>query len=237
MAYFFRIDHELKLLAVFSPKCASNSIQKWMDALARASGQGEVKSFDDRSFIRSGEFSRYPDYLSVLFLRDPLRRLVGFYLRWVITSAGKWDFADEGRRFSLQGKSFRQFLFVLDHLYRHGLRFQHHLEAQGKNLQGKVFDEVVLTENLDAGLRSLNARLGHEVNDWHEHRTTRNRRLRNFVGDRTPASLSRGGIPGDSWFYDDEARNLALRIYAEDVALYKAHGGSVLEPAAELQSL
>ncbi len=236
MAHYFRVDHELKLLAAFSPKCASCSIQKWMDALAHASGQGEIRSFQDRSFIRFHEFSKYPDYISVLFLRDPLRRLVGFYLRWVVSSPGRWDFADEERRFSLQGKSFRQFLFVLDHLHRHNLCLQHHLEAQVKNLQDKVFDEVVLTENLDTGLRSLGARLGHEIKDWHEHRTPRNRRLRNFVGDRSPAELSRDGIPGDAWFYDDEARKLAFRIYAEDIALYQAHGGSVLEPAMKLQS-
>jgi len=235
MAHYFRIDARLKLLGAFSPKCASCSINLWMDALACASGQVESGSRAVRRFVHAEDISEYPDYFSVLFLRDPMRRLVSFYANWVISRPGKWDFADHDRRFRLNNRSFRQFLFVLDHLDRHGLGFQHHLEPQSKNLQGMSFDTVVLTENLHQSLRSLNARLGCRVEDFHENQTDRGGQLREFVGDHSPGSLATAGIPEDQWFYDEEVAYLARRIYAEDIDLYQANGGVLLEPATSPQ--
>jgi len=236
MAHYFRIDRRLKLIAVFSPKCASSSIHKWMDTLAHLSSDGQAGPRLNENYVIAQEFANYDDHVRVLFLRDPLRRLVSFYANWVISHPGKWDFADADRRFPLQDRSFRKFLYVLDHLKRHGLRFQHHLEPQSENLQGKSFDTVVLTENLQQGLRSLNARLGYDVEDFHEHRTTRRGPGGGCVADLSPAALAAAGIPESPWFYDDESADLARRIYADDVELYRANGGVLLEPAPRQQA-
>jgi hypothetical protein len=231
MAHLCRIDHELRLMAVISPKCASNSIHCWMNELARASGQGEGFDRKDADRIHLGQLPEYPDYRSVLFIRDPLRRLVSFHATWVVRAPHMWCFADQARRFKLQGKSFRQLLYVLDHLDRHGLPFQHHLEPQHQGLPTHEFTHVILTEELTHGFRVLNEALGLDVDAPHRHRTSRKMDLKQYVGDRKPAWLASHGIPEDAWFFDAPSAELARRLYAEDVALYERHGGQVLGAA------
>ncbi len=233
MAFRFRVDHQLRLLAVFSPKCASNSIHRWMDLLAGATGRDENFTFRSADYIEPFQIHDYDGYHTVLFLRDPMRRLVSFYTRWVVKEPGIWDFADDERRFGLQGKSFRQFMYVLDHLDRHGLAYQHHLEPQTMRLPEFQFRHVVLTEQLSAGFQKLNDILGVQVGSPRRHQTRRTESLQEFVGDRRPGWLAQRGIPVYGWFFDRDMARLGRRLYAADFDLYAAHGGLPLEPLGQ----
>ncbi len=232
MAFYFRVNEELNLVAVFSPKCACTSIKKWMDALAQASARRADLNANHAYNIGADQFAAYTGYRTVLFLRDPLRRLASFYAHWVVKRPGRWDFADAERRFWLRGKSFRRFLFVLDHLARHDLAFQHHLESQLGNLPGFEFQHLVLVENLLEGIQMLNTVLGYKVLPAKRYNCIRkNKQLTEFVGDRTPRWLAENGIPDYSWFYDSEMVAMAKHIYTQDVDLYQRQGGQLLNPA------
>ncbi len=240
MAFYFRIDHQHRLLAVFSPKCASNSIHKWMNELAQTSGQGSGFNRLHADRISPRQLLDYKDYTCVLFLRDPLRRLVSFYSKWVVMDPGIWNFADNDQRFQIHQKSFREFLYIMDHLSRHGLRFQHHLEMQVGNLPEFKFHQVVLTERLNQGFQTLADLLGCSLkpdhNKRHNNRTSTNDQLQEFVADYKPSQLVRTGIPEYKWFYDDETMDLARRIYSPDIAYYQAHGGQILEGVGPVQA-
>jgi hypothetical protein len=229
MAYYFRIDHELRLLAVFSPKCASNSIHRWMDRLARASGQGADFDRKNACWINPNQLGEYKDYTCVQFLRDPLRRLASFYSQWVVRRPGDWSNADHDQRFQLHRKSFREFLYIIDHLFRHDLPFQHHLEMQTRNVPEFEFLHVVLIEGLSKELQALNSRLCYSDSVGNENRTDKSDLLQAFVGDTKPAWLARNGVPEYQWFYDHDMAEIARRIYAQDVDYYRAHGGRILD--------
>jgi hypothetical protein len=94
MAFYFRLDHHAKLLAVFSPKCGSTTLREWTAALAQQAKAGNGEAENEPFFVQAGQAAAYPDYYKVLFLRDPLRRLVSFYAYWVVRNPCMWTYAD-----------------------------------------------------------------------------------------------------------------------------------------------
>jgi len=170
----------------------------------------------------------YPDYLKVLFLRDPLRRLVSFYAHWVVTDELLWCFADRQQRFRLHDKSFRQFLYVLEHLWQHDLDFQHHLQSQTSHLSQVAFDRVILVEQLNQGLQSLNNELGISGEIPLKNARTYLNHVNRSAADHLPAWFRRHGVPAAQWFFDAELRDLAENMFAGDVALYRLSGGEIL---------
>ena len=61
-----------------------------------------------------------------------------------------WCFADDEEKCGLWGKSFSQFLAILEDLAEQGLAFQHHLKPQMRNVGGAAFDLVIAVEDLEA---------------------------------------------------------------------------------------
>ena len=233
MAYFCRLDHRARLLAVFSPKCASTTLRDWLHALdrhgeTRDSQQPAQQTTQTRAepfLLKPEKVDGYRDYFKVLFLRDPMRRLVSFYAHWVVRLPGFWSFADHRRRFWLDGKSFRRFLYALEHLHRHRLRFQHHLEPQLEHTNGFEFDRVVLVEQLRPGLLELNRQFGFDYMPPHETRTSYDLRAPEPSSDRSPSWLRQHGVPETRWFFDQELLDLAETLYAPDIAAYRRNGG------------
>jgi len=224
MAHYFLVSDALRLVAVFSPKCASQSIRGWCVA-AIETVTGEPVPKIERFLVEPDTVAAYEAYWKVFFLRDPLTRLVGVYARWVIPDDSEWAFADAQQRLPLRDKSFRQFLFALLHLHRHGQEPQHHLTPQLRNTEGVKFDEVVAVEQLSAGLAALNRRLGVSVPIPHFNRRTYDPAMREPVVDRRPNWFREHGVPAPGFFYDDETRGIAYEIYAEDVAYYRGTTG------------
>ena len=235
MAYFFRLDHRARLLAVFSPKCASTTLRDWLQALDRREEPQDAQQPEQPFFVLPRQvenhrnyFDRYGDYVKVLFLRDPLRRLVSFYAHWVIRKPGYWSFADHDRRFWLDRKSFRRFFYALDHLHRNRLRFQHHLEPQLDRTAGIEFDRVVLVEHLRPGLQALNQLLGFDYLPPQATRTPYDAGTAEPVADRAPQWFRQHAVPETRWFLDPELLELAENLYADDVAAYRRHGGETV---------
>jgi len=173
----------------------------------------------------------HPDYFKVFFVRDPLRRLVSFYAHWVVRKPGYWGFADHHRRFGLEQKSFRRFLYALEHLHRNRLRFQHHLESQlDQSTSGIDFDRVVLVEQLRPSLLELNQQLGFDYLPPHQNRNRYDVRSAEPAADRSPQWLRENTVPETRWFFDEELLELATHLYAADIAFYRRHGG-IPDPA------
>ena len=83
MAHYYLINHPRKFIAVLSPKCASSTLKIWVNHT-----QTESVSLGE-SMISPGAGHQYPDYRKFLFFRDPLRRLVSFYCRWILSDGPK----------------------------------------------------------------------------------------------------------------------------------------------------
>jgi len=226
MAYYFRLNYERRLLAVFSPKCACTTLKAWMNEMDRY-GKGAEQTAGP-ALVSVEKAAQYRDYFKVLFLRDPLRRLASFYAHWVVRSPGDWSFADLDRRFWLDKKTFRQFIYALEHLHRNHLHFQHHLQPQTENLTEFTFDRVVLVENLLPGLRRLNLEQGCSYLPAQENNTHYNRKISAMSADRSPQWMRQHGVPEARWFYDSELRELCERIYSADVAYYRRYDGKIL---------
>lgn len=230
MAYYFRLDRATGLLAAFSPKCGSSSLRDWLKQLSLRDGVQRGDPPDGPFFLNRLYLHGLEDCYKVLFLRDPLRRLASFYAHWVVRTPGPWCFADEDRRFWLHQKSFRRFVYVLDHLHRHRLPFQHHLEPQLAFTDNIDFDRIVLVENLYEGLADLNRRVGFDYLPRQRTRTPYNPGLTECCADRSPEWFRLNGVPSPEWFFDRELTDLAKRHYAEDLAFYQRCGGQVIQP-------
>lgn len=223
MAHYFLANHEKRILCVLSPKCASVSLRAWFTegALGRS---GKDTAARGGSFqVPPGSVMSYRDYCKVFFVRDPLDRLVSFYADKVVrrSDQGGWCFADDDGRFDLEGKSFRQFLYVLDHLRRHRVNYQHHLVPQLRGAEGIVFDEIIRVERLAEGIARLNRVTGLSMAvPWINRGAYRGRHEPS--ADRCPQWLRSHGVPPPEWFYDEETRSLATAAYARDLAFYKA---------------
>jgi hypothetical protein len=224
MAHYFLVSDALRLVAAFNPKCASQSIRRWCAAAIEAATDEPVPELD-RLLVEPDEVAAYEEYWKVFFVRDPMARLVGVYARWVIPDDSDWCFADVQQRLPMRDKTFRQFLFALLHLHRHGQEPQHHLTPQLRNAGGIKFDEVVAVEQLSAGLAGLNRRLGVSVPIPHLNRRMYDPAMREPVVDRRPNWFREHGVPAPEFFYDEEALAIASEIYAEDVAYYRRTTG------------
>jgi len=215
----------LRLIAVYSPKCASQTLRAWCTAaIEQASGE-PVDDLDD-FLIDPTTIDCYADHWKVFFVRDPLRRLVSFYLRWVVAYPNvRWCFADPQQRLSLLDKSFRETLFVLRHLHVHGIDLQHHLVPQVAGVEGVRFDQVVAVERLSEGIDDLARRLAISVPITRHNEQHYSADSGEMVADRKPAWFRRHGYPPAEQFYDEEALALASEVYGVDMAYYREKTG------------
>jgi hypothetical protein len=89
------------------------------------------------------------DYERILFVRDPLRRLVGFYWQWVVRDQTQWCFVDKEGELSLEGATFRDLIDAVAATRRDGRVVQHHLLDQVALLPtDRVPDHLALVEHL-----------------------------------------------------------------------------------------
>ena len=232
MAHYFLRHREQPLVVIFSPKCACTSLRQWF---VGAHGFEDERSFNiDSVRVDPGEIADLEGHEVVLFLRDPLRRLVSFYCHGVVRlphfgkgwPRGTWAFADDDGRFRLHGKTFREFLFVLVHLRRHGVTLQHHLEPQMSGVEGFEVTTTVATEHMADAISRLNARYGFGRARLPVLNATKYGAAGvEMAGDRPPAWLRRHGIPEPELFFDEEGAELAAEVYGEDIARYRALPG------------
>lgn len=222
MAHYFLANHENRILFALSPKCASTSLRAGFMGAALGRPGTDTTSRADSFQVPPESVLSYHDYCKVFFVRDPFERLVSFYADKVVRrpNHGGWCFADDEGRFDLEGKSFRKFLYVLDHLRRHRMNYQHHLVPQLRGTEGIVFDEIIRVERLAEGIARLNRVTGLSMAVPRLNCGAYRGRPEPSA-DRPPQWLRRHGVPPPEWFYDDETRSLATAAYARDLVFYK----------------
>ncbi len=228
MSYLL-INHKREFVAAFSPKCGCQTLLRWF---LKTTGVDPTASIQPAAahIIQPGQVAEYPHYHKVHFVRDPLRRLVSFYAQWVVHDQKHWCFADAQQRFTLADKSFRRFLYVLEHLHQQQLAYQHHLQSQLDHTRSITFDEVILVEQLTAELEALNSRFGLNFAVTSSNRTQYAASRGELVADRDPQALLDTGIPPAEEFYDRPLIDLATTVYQADVDYYCRAGGSLLQP-------
>lgn len=226
MAHYFIANHAKRFVAIASPKCGSKAVRSWF--LQTAGVDPPTLQKVDPFLVGPEGLAALDAYERVLFVRDPLRRLVGFYWTWVVCDSTDWCFLDERREQSLRGATFRQMIEGVDNARSQGRTLQHHLVAQVAGLPGdRPADHLALVERLDDELAALNQRFGLTGCDNAEPfrrqvGSTRSEPVMDRLADRFDRDLA----PAYESFYDAELAAKARRCFADDVALHASIPGA-----------
>jgi hypothetical protein len=220
------VNHDKRFVAIASPKCGSTAVRSWF---LQTVGADRAPLSAITTYMVDGEtLSALRGYERILFVRDPLRRLVGFYWNWVVRDSTEWCFLDERREHSLVGATFRDLIEAIDKARRHRLVLQHHLLAQVAGLPGdRPPDQLALIERLDDELAALNRRFGltgYEARQLHGRPVDST--LAEPVMDRRPDEFDPRRAPPFERFYDEELAATARRCFSEDVALHASIPGA-----------
>jgi hypothetical protein len=231
MAFYRAIQHQKRFIAFFSPKCGCSSIKAWLKNIEQPSLQEENDNtpieyrngLQYRSFIYDKDFQ---DYTKIIFVRDPLHRLVSFYNLFVVhyqRSSVDWHHVDNKKHFDIKEKTFEEFLELLLLVYRDpDLELQHHLESQTMDTENIAFDYIIKVDKLSAGFRKLNEELGLSLPVTPTvNASPYNFNLTEYAFNKTPGELSMSGTPYYPYFYNDRLREIAKEVYAEDFKLYQ----------------
>jgi hypothetical protein len=230
LAHYATVDHDRGILVVFSPKCASNSIRHWLEDARWKLGRDPAEV----QMVPLEMIGEYRDLLAVAVVRDPIRRLIGYYGRFVVPGVETWLHADDAKHRDLRDCSFRDVVGIVAEVAGRGHRLQHHLVPQIDGIQADfTFDEVLVVERLDDDLARLSRRLGHEsLSSWRENEKQYGGGPPGPAADRPAAWFVEHGLPEKGWFIDDDLVDIIRSIYAADVRWYFAQPGTkLLAPA------
>lgn len=219
MAFYQLVHHDKKFIALFSPKCACTTLKWWFAASL------EPQRIEDEQELNVHRLSvpaiaDYPHYWKLFFVRSPYDRLVSFYASFIVDYVELWGFADADKKVGLEGKTFSQFVRILDELVREGTRLQHHLEPQLHGLDSVAVDRVVRVDDLDRELPEISRELGFDYTPEHRNANRYQGDITEPVADRRPAWFRSRGLPHYRHFYTDELREIVANLYLEDLACY-----------------
>lgn len=221
MAYYNLVNHDLKLIVSFNPKCACTTLKKWFrHSLPDAANQNQNVT---RFMLPAKEIECHSDYAKILFIRDPFRRLVSFYCHWVVRDTRQWCFADKNQEFRLEGKTFSEFLNIIAKLENEGLTPQHHLQSQTRESMNIIYDAVLPIENLNIQLEKLSSiyAIKFDVSILNANNYDNSQRYRAY--DCRPDTLLKNGIPSFKYFYNADLKKIVKRVYGEDLRYYQAY--------------
>ncbi len=226
MAHYFIANHDKRFVAIASPKCASTAVRSWF---LQTAGLPPVPLRGvDPYLVAPKRIPALGTYARVLFVRDPLCRLVGFYWNFVVCDPRSWCFLDDRGEVPLQGATFRAVIEAVNRARHDGVVLQHHLLAQSMNLPAdRAPDHLALVERLDDELTALNHRFG--LTGYHNpHRSDGeiDSTLTETVMDRRPDGFDRRRRPAFEMFYDTELAATARHCFPDDVALHASIPGA-----------
>ncbi|MGE0449974.1 MAG: sulfotransferase family 2 domain-containing protein [Vicinamibacterales bacterium] len=226
MAHYFIANDLARFVAIASPKCASSAVRSWFlqtAGLPRREWNAIARYMVDAQ--RQRELDTYP---RILFVRDPLRRLVGFYWTWVVRDPREWGFLDDARERSLAGATFRELIEGIDAARRQGRELQHHLREQIAGVPAvRPVDHLALVERLDDEIAALNVRFGLSGYDQpYPRRAAIDPTIGEPVMDRRPDWFDLRRAPAYERFYDADLAAIARRCFVEDVALHASIPGA-----------
>lgn len=221
MVHYRAINHDRKFIAFFSPKCGSTTIKRWFLDSLYDQEMATSRNFNKALVARSNV--KHYGYRKILFIRDPLARLVSFFCHFVIRDQLNWCFADDARAILLIDRTFSEFIHLLKKLVNEGSQPQHHLKLQITGIEGETFDHVYLMEDFHQNIADLNRLLSIDANETTMHNETPYGR--NFLPeafDLTPSRLRKLGIPNKESFWNDELIAIATEIYQPDMELHQS---------------
>ena len=171
--------------------------------------------------------AEFDDHRRILFLRDPLRRLVGFYWSWVVSNTSDWCYVGGRGEFPLKGATFRELVEAIQRARELGIELQHHLLSQIHDLPVlRADDHIALIERLDEELYDLDRQYGITVFRPRTHSHPVDEQQTTPAMDRRPEWFTRKGFPRAECFFDAALATLARRCYAEDAALHASMVGA-----------
>ncbi len=234
MTYYRLVNDRSGFVACFNPKCACTTLRDWfVHSMGAENAQRERQRLIQSQTIKCDQIETFKGYLKIIFIRDPLRRLVSFYCHWVARNKPEFCFAGDGGRFPLHGQTFSDFLRTLERMAVRGISFQHHLIPQVRDVRHIAFDRVIAVEDLDAQLSAINAIFGFEYVVPKKNSSPYDEAIDRFVYDCHPAELRSDGIPSYSYFYDDRLVEAANKLYRSDIEYYRAfHEPHMLFPSS-----
>ncbi len=224
MVHYRAINHQREFIAYFTPKCGSTTIKDWVLQTFPASQRD--KPF--HQYLVTPEEAPEYNYQRYLFIRNPLDRLVSFYIQFVVGPDSDWCFLDDKAEITLAEFTFSEFIVALKDHVTQGRQAQHHLKPQARGIQGVTFDQVIPIEDFRTTIGALNVR--HGVAGYQMAQLNRTTYNTNDVGqsfDRKPIELDAKHPPLKASFWNDDLRAIAESIYAEDVRLYRSTGRQV----------
>jgi hypothetical protein len=214
------INHEKEFIALFSPKCACTTLKLWF---AESLEQGDIEDIQylTRFLISMEDVANFHGYQKFLFVRSPHERLVSFYCAFIVNYLELWGFADNNKEVNLKGKTFSEFIHILEDLWQKGVRFQHHLEPQLSGLELSIADLIIRTDNIDCALVNISRDLGFEYIPKKLNATNYSNKICEPVSDRIPEWFLSQGFPFYEYFYNAKLKGIVNRIYAADLLCYE----------------
>ena len=221
MAYYQMINQQKKFIVLFSPKCACTTLKRWF---AESLENKEIVNQQalNKYQISVKRIAQYTGYRKILFVRDPHDRLVSFYCKFIVYYTELWGFADGNKRVNLKGKTFSEFVHILDELWKDGVHFQHHLEPQLAGLESIVPDKIVRIDDLDRELVEISLDLGFEYVPKRLNAGNHSSDVSELVSEWHPNWFHSHGLPRHDCFYNKKLRGIVARIYAPDLACYQS---------------
>jgi hypothetical protein len=233
VAHYAAVNHDFRFVAVFSPKCACSSIRQWLWDARTTNGTrphaGEP--WQDYGPLPGGleAIAAHPGYRTVVFLRDPIRRVVSYYAHFVVGEVEEWIHADDDGDVDLRGRTFREAVGAVAEVARSGSRLQHHLVPQVDGIRaGLTFDEVVVVERFDTDIARFNRLIGNTMTGPWRAKTLAYDGPDVPAADLPPAWLRDHGLPRPARFLDDDLVATIADVYAADVDWYLSIPGTCL---------
>ncbi|MEM7193403.1 MAG: sulfotransferase family 2 domain-containing protein [Pseudomonadota bacterium] len=221
MAFYCLKNESRKFIICVNPKCGCTTIRDWFVHTLEES-LSEVDRSCGRYMIPPETLHLYPDYFKALVVQNPLRRLVSFYYKFVVTGSERWCHADQEAILSLENHTFRQFIRVLTDLAIRSCSFQHHLVSQTEQIKMIPFDEVIKTKDIAFGLKRINQRLGIVYEPLCLNASGYSDARGRNVCDITPDELSTLPVYSYDQFYDSALREMVSALYADDIHYYES---------------
>jgi hypothetical protein len=222
MTFYNLVNHHLNLIVCFNPKCACTTLKDWF-LHSLPVDEDQTRRCIGPHGIPPKEIIRNRGYTKILFVRDPFRRLVSFYCGFVVRDTRNWCFADANQNYPLHGKSFSEFLQILEELAGQGLAFQHHLQPQIGSVCGIRFDMVIAIERLEQQLSELNSTLAIKYDVPKHNATPYSESANRYSFDASPECLALEAIPIAEYFFNPTLVARVEKLYNEDLTYYRAY--------------
>lgn len=193
------------------PKCGCSTIHGWIQQQVGKVNPLAVK-LNDREVL----LPKYKNYEKILIVREPYQRLISYYSKFVIqASANKvWIYADKQKKFSLEEKSFKDFIYLMKDLVPSV--YQHHLVPQTFGIEVNAYDTILTIKDFNQFLKQRNYTTANVVNKIKRHNYHKS------IIDQLPAQIEKDKVPAVENFYNEELVKITERyIYPNDYRLLK----------------